>query len=290
MERRRSGSISPKSPNEWLGFLKRNRGSGKSIRKLSQEYRSSKSPTSPRLKRRRSRSRSKSPIEEKIPSSGLFGDLPEEITAMILSGISYQDLLSFCQTRKEYRKFCHDDYMWKLLYKRDFPRRNKRESTYRNAYMSAAIPKFNNWFADRDSGSYRIYVRFYADLHIKINKREYERGLISESQLKSSIRKRIPSGDKWDSVILAHEGVQAVSARIVDYSNNVITDANGFMFRLGKPDKEFGRQISEEFLSRKWPLTEISMKEKILEFLLNFQPIVWLWNRFFEIIRIVFTN
>lgn len=52
-------------------------------------------------------------------ASSLTTHIPE-ITSRILLNLNYDDLMSACNTNKDFNKVCHDNYFWKLKIEHDF--------------------------------------------------------------------------------------------------------------------------------------------------------------------------
>lgn len=155
------------SASSWNSFRKLNRGSGKSMKELSEEYhsssrssmmdisppksstkRSSRRSPSPRSKRSK-RSSPISRISKTSPKS--LSKLPNEIVVMILSDLPVRDIVRFCQTNKNFQAFCTEDTwqsenMWEALHKRDFPSLKKLGKSYLRSYQTyASAPVFDDW-------------------------------------------------------------------------------------------------------------------------------------------------
>lgn len=92
-----------------------NKKSGKTMKELSKEYRSSKSESEDLL---------------------TIEDLPPEIIEMIISGLPTRDVLNFCRTRKEYRMYCDSETLWRALYERSFGKYKSKGQTWKNAYRT----------------------------------------------------------------------------------------------------------------------------------------------------------
>lgn len=158
------------------------------------------------------RSRSPSPIPK------IEQYLPLEILDLIATGLPVKDVLNFCRTDKFLARFCEDERVWRALFKRDYPRRQKsKDATYKAAYIHAysAIPTLNDWDIVKHGGN------FYASVY-----------LLTREAMES-----LPDLN-WRNVIVGqNDETRLVHVRIARYNarTNIAFDDEGDAFRLGVP-------------------------------------------------------
>lgn len=63
--------------------------------------------------------------------------LPDELLVeSMVSKLSIQDLLRLCRSSSRFNRLCQDDYVWKILFIRDFGQPKKFKGTWKETYIS----------------------------------------------------------------------------------------------------------------------------------------------------------
>lgn len=158
------------------------------------------------------------------PKTNYFEKLPNELIILILSDVPIRDILNFCQTSKAYHQYCNSEFLWKMLYERDFPNKELQKETYQASYIyESSITIYDNWFF---SGYNKISVLFYNG-DIDLEKFPNVRKLT----FKDIKHQPFLSWDDLDKNIQIADQISIVS---YDPINNIAIDERGNIFHLGK--------------------------------------------------------